>query len=40
MMMENRLPIKVGDYDVNYQGFKGMKIQYKRASESESNGNF
>ncbi|WP_300977773.1 LamG-like jellyroll fold domain-containing protein [Flavobacterium sp.] len=34
---KNRLPIKVGDYDVNYQGFKGIKIQYKRASESESN---
>ncbi|GIQ61045.1 hypothetical protein Flavo103_41810 [Flavobacterium collinsii] len=33
----SRLPIKVSNYNVNYQGFKGIKIQYKRASESDSN---
>lgn len=32
----NKLPLKVGGYDVNYQGFKGIKIQYKRSNESET----
>ena len=32
----NKLALKVGNYDVNYQGFKGVKIQYKRANESET----
>jgi hypothetical protein len=28
--------LKVGSYDVNYQGFKGIKIQYKRSNQSET----
>jgi hypothetical protein len=32
----NKLALKVGSYDVNYQGFKGIKIQYKRSNESET----
>lgn len=32
----NKLDLKIDSYDVNYQGFKGIKIQYKRSNESET----
>lgn len=33
---KNKLPVKINGYDVNYQGFKGIKIQYKKTNESDS----
>jgi hypothetical protein len=33
---KNKLALKVDGYDVNYQGFKGIKIQYKKSNESDS----
>jgi hypothetical protein len=33
---KNKLGVKVNGYDVNYEGFKYINIQYKRSSASES----
>ena len=33
---KNKLGVKVNGYDVNYEGFKFINVQYKRSSASES----
>lgn len=33
---KNKLGVKINGYDINYEGFKHINIQYKRSSASES----